>query len=82
MEGGRPALPPDSAGTQLLPGNQRCFLSKMERWFGMGHLFSSGSSTSLKVIRVAWLQNQLRSLDAPICPVQDPRELWASRLGW
>lgn len=33
------ALPSNCAGTQLSPGDRRCFLSKMQRWDRMGHLF-------------------------------------------
>ena len=76
-EEARLALPSNCAGTPLLPGNRRCFLSKMQRWGRMGHLFFSGSSTNVGVTSVAWLQSQPWPLGAPTHPVLDPRKLWA-----
>lgn len=49
VQGGSQASSAFCVGTQLLPGNQRCFLSKMQRWDLMGHLI------------FFWVINQLRS---------------------
>lgn len=73
---------PNCAGTQLLPGNRRCFLSKMQRWDRMGHLFFSVSSTSLEVISVAWLPKSALAPGCPTHPVLDPRGTLGLLVGW